>query len=319
MLHTLNNFVNRKPRGMESMKVQKRLDQSGEKKKTKQTGDPVRSFMLVTACTCAAVVLAAGGRAVDRNGRNEVYAASGNENETFSSQSDDAGAEILPTGIAGVVSGVNGTVSHQKSVERIGTSCEQVMVGQRVKKIEDRVAEFDVSAAMENKVNALDEKVITAAQNPRIMSDEDYDTLLHIVEAEAGTEDIKGRVLVANVIMNRVKNAEFPNTVTEVVWETTNGVPQFSPTYDGRINEVEVTDETREAVRQALEGTDYSEGALFFIQKSEAEKHNVTWFEKDLKRLFKHGVHEFYTYPEETQSTDSQDTVASVQLAKNNG
>mgnify|MGYP000172848317 CR=1 FL=1 len=56
-----------------------------------------------------------------------------------------------------------------------------------------------------------------------------------------------------------------------MVWQNTNGVPQFSPTYDGRINEVTVTDETREAVRQALEGVDYSEGALFFIQKSEAE------------------------------------------------
>lgn len=49
------------------MKVQKRLDQSGEKKKTKPAGDPVRSFMLVTACTCAAVVLAAGGHVADRN------------------------------------------------------------------------------------------------------------------------------------------------------------------------------------------------------------------------------------------------------------
>ena len=96
-----------------------------------------------------------------------------------------------------------------------------------------------------------------------MMSDEDYDTLLHIVEAEAGTEDVKGRILVANVIMNRIKNKEFPDTVTEVVWQNTNGVPQFSPTYDGRINEVTVTDETREAVRQALEGVDYSEGALF--------------------------------------------------------
>ena len=47
------------------------------------------------------------------------------------------------------------------------------------------------------------------------MSDEDYDTLLHIVEAEAGTEDVKGRILVANVIMNRIKNKEFPDTVTE--------------------------------------------------------------------------------------------------------
>ena len=186
---------------------------------------------------------------------------------------------------------------------RIGTSCEQVMVGQRIKVIEDNMAEFDVSSSMESSINELDARTAALAESARIMSDEDYDTLLHIVEAEAGTEDVKGRILVANVIMNRIKNKEFPDTVTEVVWQNTNGVPQFSPTYDGRINEVTVTDETREAVRQALEGVDYSEGALFFIQKSEAESQNVSWFEKDLKRLFKYGVHEFYTYPDSAESS----------------
>ena len=188
-------------------------------------------------------------------------------------------------------------------MQRIGTSCEQVMVGQRIKVIENNVAEFDVSSSMESKINDLDAKTTALAQSARMMSDEDYDTLLHIVEAEAGTEDVKGRVLVANVIMNRIKNDEFPDTVTEVVWQRIDGVPQFSPTYDGRIYEVSVTDETKEAVRQALEGVDYSEGALFFIQKSEAEAHNVSWFEKDLKRLFKYGVHEFYRYPDAGEST----------------
>ena len=163
-------------------------------------------------------------------------------------------------------------------------------------KVTNTAADLNVSSSMENKVNELDARSITLAENPTLMSDEDYDTLLRIVEAEAGSEDIKGRVLVANVIMNRVKSEDFPNTVTEVVWDNSDGVPQFSPTYDGRINEVAVSDETREAVKQALKGTDYSEGALFFIQKSAAEEHNVKWFEKDLKRLFKYGVHEFYTY-----------------------
>ena len=294
------------------MKVQKRQGQPGRSVTRRKSGDPAKSFILVTACTCAAVVLAAGGRIGD-DSKKQVYAASGNENETFSSQSVESGSDILPTGIAGVMSGVNSTVTRQKSVERIGTSCEQVMVGQRVKKIDDSVAEFDVSASMQSKINALDEKYISSAQKSTIMSDEDYDTLLRIVEAEAGTEDIKGRVLVANVIMNRVQN--------EVVWESTNGVPQFSPTYDGRIYEVEVTDDTREAVREALEGKDYSEGALFFIQKSEAESHNVTWFEKDLKKLFKYGVHEFYTYPDEGDKSKLADQVGDsniVQMAKTN-
>ena len=53
-----------------------------------------------------------------------------------------------------------------------------------------------------------------------------------------------------------------------------------------------------EAVRQALSGVDYSEGALYFMAKSAAEEHNVDWFEKDLKYLFKYGYHEFYTVPD---------------------
>ena len=61
---------------------------------------------------------------------------------------------------------------------------------------------------------------------------------------------------------------------------------QFSPVADGRIAEVVPTDETKEAVRQALEGVDYSEGALFFIQKSAAAKSNIQWFDKNDKMLF---------------------------------
>lgn len=65
---------------------------------------------------------------------------------------------------------------------------------------------------------------------------------------------------------------------------------------------------------------DYSQGALFFIQRSAAEKQNVVWFDKDLKKLFKYGVHEFYTYPDENDSgkdgiKDSGEE-ADVQLAE---
>ena len=48
-------------------------------------------------------------------------------------------------------------------------------------------------------------------------SDSDYDVLLRIVQAEAGNCDMEGRVMVANVILNRVENDSFPNTITKVV------------------------------------------------------------------------------------------------------
>lgn len=276
------------------MKVEKDLRETDgvqdERRNGKTGGNSARSFAVLTLCAVLAMVISLGTRTFAESEGGRVYAASdGGEGSSYEEVA-------VPTGIAGVVSGVTDTPLSGSTVTRIGSSCEQVIVGQRVQKVTNTAADLNVSSSMENKVNELDARSITLAENPTLMSDEDYDTLLRIVEAEAGSEDIKGRVLVANVIMNRVKSEDFPNTVTEVVWDNSDGVPQFSPTYDGRINEVAVSDETKEAVKQALKGTDYSEGALFFIQKSAAEEHNVKWFEKDLKRLFKYGVHEFYTY-----------------------
>ena len=277
------------------MKVEKDLRDSAEiqdeRKNGKTARNSVRSFAVLTVCAVFAMVISLGTRGFAENGNgSKVYAAS--DGGTRSSDEEVA----VPTGIAGVVSGVSDTPVSGSTVTRIGSSCEQVIVGQRVQTVKNTTADLNVSSSMENKVNELDARSITLAENPTLMSDEDYDTLLRIVEAEAGSEDIKGRVLVANVIMNRMKSDDFPNTVTEVVWDNSDGVPQFSPTYDGRINEVTVSDETKEAVKQALKGTDYSEGALFFIQKSAAEAHNIKWFEKALRKLFKYGVHEFYTY-----------------------
>lgn len=279
------------------MKAKGAIRHFSRRRKTKKALQPLRSFMMITVCAFTAIVIAVGTKVIDNSEKDRVYAAS--ESEDVARFVSEGQESFLPTGIAGVVSGVQETPSPGSMVNRIGTSCEQVMVGQRVKKVEENVTEFNISSSMEATVNHLEAAAIDLSSTPKMMSDADYNTLLAIVEAEAGGEDLKGKILVANVILNRVESDEFPDTVTDVVWEYVDGVPQFSPTYDGRIHTVTVSDETKEAVKQALEGTDYSEGALFFIQKSAAESHNVTWFEKDLVRLFKHGVHEFYTYPEE--------------------
>ena len=282
----------------------KNVNLTEREKKGVFPGDSIRSFTVLTAWAFLTVAIIIVCNVFPPDLRSQVYAASDTEKEEES---------YLPSGIAGVVSGVRETPAPGSTINRIGTSCEEVMVGQRVKHIEEGAVALDVSASMENTIDNFSSRAISYAQTPKMMSDEDYDTLLRIVEAEAGTEDIKGRTLIANVIMNRIKHEDFPDSVSEVVWEYVNGVPQFSPVYDGRINEVTVTEETKEAVKQALEGVDYSEGALFFIQKSAAEKHNVAWFEKDLKRLFKYGVHEFYTYPEEGEEpAEGQETRSSV-------
>lgn len=122
------------------------------------------------------------------------------------------------------------------------------------------------------------------------ITDDDYQVLLKIVEAESGGEDIKGRMLVANVILNRLEIGFGGDTITEVVFEE----GQFSPVASGKIFRMVPSETTIEAVERVLDGEDYSKGALYFMCRELASKRGIRWFEKNLEFLFKHGCHEFY-------------------------
>ena len=126
------------------------------------------------------------------------------------------------------------------------------------------------------------------------LSEREYGILARIVEAEATGKDIKSKILVANVVLNRMKNEEFPDTVEGVVFQRVAGVVQFSPIADGRYYRVTVTDETKESVDRALLGEDYSEGALYFMERSMSDQNSVAWFDRELTWLFKYQGHEFY-------------------------
>ncbi|MCD8039215.1 MAG: cell wall hydrolase [Lachnospiraceae bacterium] len=126
------------------------------------------------------------------------------------------------------------------------------------------------------------------------VTDEDIQNLMKIVQAEAGGEDRKGKLLVANVVINRVKSSKFPNNVTDVVFQKEQNVTQFSPVSNGTIYNVEISEETREVVYSALYGEDASEGALFFMARKYAEPDSVEWFDENLTYLFSYGGHDFY-------------------------
>lgn len=126
------------------------------------------------------------------------------------------------------------------------------------------------------------------------LSAEDQEVLQRIVEAEATGEDIKGKVLVANVILNRVKSKTFPDTVKGVVFQKNGGTYQFSPIKDQRYWSVKVSKDTITAIEKVMQGEDYSKGALYFSARSRAEKRSMSWFDNNLEFLFKYGGHEFF-------------------------
>ncbi len=126
------------------------------------------------------------------------------------------------------------------------------------------------------------------------LSDDEMGVLLRIVEAEAGNEDEEGKLLVANVVLNRVENDAFPDTVSGVVFQKEKGVTQFSPVSNGSYYRVEISDETVNAVGRALMGEDISQGALYFAARKYADRDKMKWFDEQLTFLFAHGGHEFF-------------------------
>lgn len=129
--------------------------------------------------------------------------------------------------------------------------------------------------------------------NPIItITEEDYDNLVRIVEAEATDLDVKAKILVANVVINRVFSKDFPDNVSDVIFQGDGA--QFQPVRDGRFYSVEINESSYEAVDRALVGEDYSEGALFFAATASAGE--GSWFALNLNRLFEYEGHVFFTF-----------------------
>lgn len=127
-----------------------------------------------------------------------------------------------------------------------------------------------------------------------VLSDADLEALLRIVEAEAGNEDEDGKLLVANVVLNRLNAEQFPDSVEKVVFQKEKGICQFSPVSNGSYYRVKISQETENAVERALKGEDISQGALYFVARKYADTRKVKWFDRNLTYLFQHGGHEFF-------------------------
>ena len=138
------------------------------------------SFVSLSVCALT-VIAVTGGCKLAGTEKHKVYAAS--ENESSSLYSEDVDYD-LPSGIAGVVSGVNATPAAGSTVNRIGISCDDVIVGQRVRKVTSSAVEMNVSESMAMTVDTFDAKVVSASSSAKLMSDEDYENLLQIVEQE---------------------------------------------------------------------------------------------------------------------------------------
>ena len=117
---------------------------------------------------------------------------------------------------------------------------------------------------------------------------EERELLYRITAAEALGEPFEGKVAVVNVIMNRVKSDNFPDTIHEVVYQR----GQFSPVGNGSINTTAVDLEVKQAVQAALKGHQVvGEDVLYFLNERIASN---LWIPNNRIYAASVGQHSFY-------------------------
>ncbi|WP_420489954.1 cell wall hydrolase [Neobacillus vireti] len=89
------------------------------------------------------------------------------------------------------------------------------------------------------------------------------DLMARLVHAEAVGEPYAGKVAVATVILNRVRSADFPNTVKGVIYQIAYGHYAFTPVENGQINQP-ADAASKRAVNEAIALTGKSSGSLYF-------------------------------------------------------
>lgn len=83
--------------------------------------------------------------------------------------------------------------------------------------------------------------------------------LARLVYGESRGEPYKGMVAVAAVVLNRVKDSRFPNSIAKVIYQS----GAFSVVDDGQIN-LTPNQQSLDAARDAMNGWDPSGGAVFY-------------------------------------------------------
>ncbi len=96
-------------------------------------------------------------------------------------------------------------------------------------------------------------------------SDSDLMLLARLIYGEARGESYVGQVAVGAVVMNRIKSASFPNTMSGVIYQSY----AFTAVADGQIN-LTPNATAKKAAQDAMNGWDPSYGALYYYNPATA-------------------------------------------------
>ena len=112
----------------------------------------------------------------------------------------------------------------------------------------------------------------------------DVQLLARAINGEARGEPYEGQVAVGAVILNRVKDSRFPNTIAGVIYQP----GAFTAVADGQINvPIDESSTVVKAAQDALNGWDPTDGAVYYFNPNTATNDWI-WSRPLIKTIGKH-------------------------------
>ncbi len=129
------------------------------------------------------------------------------------------------------------------------------------------VCEFlDASVNWNNElyiVDIISNHSFDSSSSKKPYTKDDIYWMSRIIESESGGEPFQGKIAVGNVVLNRVKSNDFPNSIYGVIFDKKYGV-QFEPTINGTIYATP-TYQSVAAAKKSLNGENNIGNCLYFL------------------------------------------------------
>lgn len=112
----------------------------------------------------------------------------------------------------------------------------------------------------------------------------DIQLMARAINGEARGEPYEGQVAVGAVILNRVKDSRFPNTISGVIYQS----GAFTAVADGQINApIDQNSSVYKAAQDAMNGWDPTGGCVYYFNPDTATNSWI-WSRPHVKTIGKH-------------------------------
>lgn len=106
--------------------------------------------------------------------------------------------------------------------------------------------------------------------------------LAYLVYAEAGNQDLTGKKLVADIVLNRMEDPRFPDTISEVIYQKNQFYPRGSRRLEWAAKHV--TNECYQAVSEEIDGERTDPNIFFYC---------ANYYQPYGRPAYKYGDHYF--------------------------